>query len=1822
MPIPMKKEKLFLFLGLVLALCLVVGVFLPNHASAEEISATVYVSAAGSSTNDGLTEDSPVSNMAEAYNALYAAMQANGLQNKADAAGQIVLLSDQTIELAKNTVTTVQTEFGKHVFKVVITAKNDAALTFRATAQAYYQHIGPTEYHDIKLYNSTRFTTLHAAPNSALIIGENVETKPDATYNSYLSLVGGPKAAFTGDTHLEVHSGTWGNIYAGTYSSAMTGTANLLMTGGTCTKLGSTYNVSVNGDVYITVTGGSVENVYGGEIQTGATAAFGANVHLSFSDMEITGDFKAGGYTKVTKDIYLDLKNVKVANPITADCSGTVHTTLTADSGKTLTLLGAGTLAAESFTGGGNLVLGADTKLALGKVTGSTQFTVSPAPKNTTYITAPDSTPDDAFVYGGTEGMKCIRISGAQKGWSMFDESTFKGIKLYAPADVNVTFRSGFSINGAAVTPDIAFEEDGVRYQYYSSIATGNYCFTTSGNGYYRIVKNVYVSAAKMATLTEISADPGKVAGNGYEAGVADIVKLYTDETIENVTPSDPSLWPEYAHVFTTPAFTENKAAHEFTSQEEMMAFLEALDGTSVHAYRYVLARSGAYNNDIPIVVFTTSDLSGAKTWEEAAAIVRKNGKPTVHYQAQIHGNEPAAGEGALAMIQALYGSYGEKLLRDINIYVIPRVNPDGSYVFTRNDVALGANLNRDMMTAESVEVQALRRVTIAFDPAAVVDAHEFTVDPTVTSGAYNDILLSSGGGINNGEALRDLGVSLMRTVFSDLSDNGIRAFAYPNVETSAGGNTANSVNPTTGRLYNCLSGSLCFLVETRGINDGRSTFARRVVAQYMTIESILDSVAANAAEVRETVAAEKADIISCGKTYEEDDVIVLETDTSKAGPNDFFINRPLFNFATGVMTNSGSKTRVCFFDTIIRSRPRPTAYVLPKGEAWVEKVLFVASLHGITYTELEPGAAVMLQQYGGTKTLATLSEERITAFTNGAYVFTMDQESAVILSLLMEPDVGDAKEGTASFVQSGVISSSGGVFPIYRYIHDLNEDGSIDFVKAPDAPEDLEVVQPAEEGGLGKIIGLDPTKQYEYRHESEAEHHTVPAGSSEIPNLEIGKYFVRFVSGADGLTGQEAELEVIDAHMTQYVVYLSPASGNDANIGRTKATAVRTLEAAYDRLAIVLRHAPEGQAGTIILCDTLTFTADDVQFPSHPFPVILRGITDDVGIYGKSNIYFNGDTTLEHMTVKLTANLYRFLYGNGNRFVIGESVTTLPTTNYYGVAGGSYSTTVASTDITITSGTWRTAYAGNYTSGTILGDAKLTITGGEIVNQAESSYGCTINGNVTISLQNVKVGANPLCAANAYKNNIQGDLTYILGEGAEINELYAGSRDAGDVLGTVRVVLDGATVTKPIHGKGQNGTVGASELILKSGTFAAQTTDFGKIILDSSEGGTLTVRDNLTVDEVIGGGTLNLPTGKKLTVSGAISGTTQIALSEKTSQELTVVQGGDGISASAFVLADSAYVVKSAADNTSWIVNADDVPKLSFYGASITLQDNLQVNFYVKKASVADGAQLASEITFCGKTVAVDEWEDAGEYWVYRFCDVAPQRMNDAFNATLTAVSGDVTAVSAPLSYSVVDYCMNQLSRTDNGKLRTLLVDLLHYGAAAQQYVGYETETLANASLSAQQLAWGTPVEEDLNLQYALNTAVEEVSDPQAAWAGAGLYLQDSITMRFYFKADSIEGLTAHITDDQGKLLAEIPYTAFVNTANGWQISFRGMNAGKMKTKVWISLQKDGVAVSNTLQYSIESYAYAKQDSTIAYLGDLCKAMMRYGNAAYAYAN
>ena len=180
-------------------------------------------------------------------------------------------------------------------------------------------------------------------------------------------------------------------------------------------------------------------------------------------------------------------------------------------------------------------------------------------------------------------------------------------------------------------------------------------------------------------------------------------------------------------------------------------------------------------------------------------------------------------------------------------------------------------------------------------------------------------------------------------------------------------------------------------------------------------------------------------------------------------------------------------------------------------------------------------------------------------------------------------------------------------------------------------------------------------------------------------------------------------------------------------------------------------------------------------------------------------------------------------------------------------------------------------------------------------------------------------------------------------------------------------------------------------------------------------------------------------------------------------------------------------------------------------------------------------------------------------------------------------------------------------------------MVDLLNYGSASQLYTGHNRENLANAQLTDEQKSWGTSDQPEL--ETVKDTAYKTIDNPTVTWKGVGLNLEKSVTMRFKIAADSIEGLSVKVESESGGEWT-IPAESFVKADDGYYIYFDGLNAGQMSESVYLTVYDGDAAVSNTIRYSVESYAYAKQGDTDTALTNLLSAMMKYGHSAHTYAN
>lgn len=573
-----------------------------------------------------------------------------------------------------------------------------------------------------------------------------------------------------------------------------------------------------------------------------------------------------------------------------------------------------------------------------------------------------------------------------------------------------------------AIVPTETSTQDEITSYYYADLEAGIYHCAASMEGY-----NAVCQVINYTQPMELELKLDKLVGTGYEAGY---VMLNTPEFIQAHLASSRDTWgEEYAKLFHTPQFLRKTFSHQQTTNEEMMDFIAGLKSKDM--YVFSLGKSPKYGYDMPLVLFTRENVAGL-TLEQAAQVIRNNGKPTVQYNAQCHSSEPASTEGALAMMLQLCGDYGQQVLDAVDVYIIPRINPDGAFHAIRQSPTTMEDMNRDYLYTHNEEVRMVIGAYNLFKPEVCIDGHErFHSNRITDNNICTDMELQTGAGsLNHPAEMTALTMKMALQALEKCRSLKLRGHFYTKLASAAGG--------AAGSSYFGTRNSLSFLVETPGqVHLGMCFMERRVLAHYILASTVIDYTAQHAREVLDTVSSSREYMRRTGPVYDENDLIVLEHDKEATGS----WSTPLIHVPTGNVVDP-DYTEDYFEQTIaLYTRPRATAYVLPKGLPNEQEILQVAATHALEHYILPAGSKLALRQYVKTQDGIDLTPEQEFCFDKDVFVFPNTVDSTV-LGVIMEPDFNPANpDRKMTLLRMGFIAADeAGKLPLYRYCHDLTD--------------------------------------------------------------------------------------------------------------------------------------------------------------------------------------------------------------------------------------------------------------------------------------------------------------------------------------------------------------------------------------------------------------------------------------------------------------------------------------------------------------------------------------------------------------------------------------------------------------------------------------------------------------------------------------------------------------------------------------------------------------------------------------------------------------
>ena len=215
--------------------------------------------------------------------------------------------------------------------------------------------------------------------------------------------------------------------------------------------------------------------------------------------------------------------------------------------------------------------------------------------------------------------------------------------------------------------------------------------------------------------------------------------------------------------------------------------------------------------------------------------------------------------------------------------------------------------------------------------------------------------------------------------------------------------------------------------------------------------------------------------------------------------------------------------------------------------------------------------------------------------------------------------------------------------------------------------------------------------------------------------------------------------------------------------------------------------------------------------------------------------------------------------------------------------------------------------------------------------------------------------------------------------------------------------------------------------------------------------------------------------------------------------------------------------VTGSAKSFTFTAEYASKSPEVSLYGRSITLKDNIDVNYYMEMSDSVFEHDAYLEFKIGGQTYKLNA-SDAAEVnengkTLYKFsCPVNAAQMSDTIETRIVIDN----KTEEEYSYSVKEYATELLSKSNEYPAETikLVKALLNYGTAAQNFFKYNTDKPANAGLSDTDKAVA-------NADFAAYKAVIKTDSANSqsnglTYYGSSLICKSEMTVRHYFVLDN----------------------------------------------------------------------------------------------------
>ncbi|MCQ2354813.1 MAG: hypothetical protein MJ102_06900 [Clostridia bacterium] len=257
-------------------------------------------------------------------------------------------------------------------------------------------------------------------------------------------------------------------------------------------------------------------------------------------------------------------------------------------------------------------------------------------------------------------------------------------------------------------------------------------------------------------------------------------------------------------------------------------------------------------------------------------------------------------------------------------------------------------------------------------------------------------------------------------------------------------------------------------------------------------------------------------------------------------------------------------------------------------------------------------------------------------------------------------------------------------------------------------------------------------------------------------------------------------------------------------------------------------------------------------------------------------------------------------------------------------------------------------------------------------------------------------------------------------------------------------------------------------------------------------------------------------------------------------------------------------------------------------------------------EASAGNGENAVLRVTCNGESIDYDPADEIGNKLIFIYPGITPQCMTDELTLELVV---DDEIVDTVENFTVREYALAILDEyADDTALCTLIADMLEYGAAAQNYNGYNTDKLANEGVAA-----------SLKSTFVAPVGKVRTFTPDQSYNGnmtitaTGMFFDYNNAL--YVRFNGVDPMNVNFEIEGYNGSQEI-----TPSGNGHIGNFVFMNAYEFDTDVTVHILDNGAPVAD-LTYSVGAFVskYAENNDAA---GALVRALWNYGQSAAAIYN